>query len=331
MPQGYHHLTHNQRCQIYGLMKSGVSQSQIAKELKISQPTVSRELKRNSGKRGYRFKQAQEKALKRRHDASSQPYKMTLAFTKEVGRLLTKELWSPDQISGRLNNKDEKIISRESIYRYIRLNRRNGGDLYKSLRRGGKKYNKRLGKIAGRGVISNRIGIEHRPPEVAAKIRVGDFEIDTIIGAYHKGALLSIVDRVTKVSFFVLLSSTKSEETAEALIKRLDPIRDYVHTITSDNGKEFAEHEFVSQKLDTKFFFANPYHSWERGLNENTNGLARQRFPKGSDFTKLTKKDVLEFELKLNNRPRKSLGYNTPNEEFLRLTGIDLRNYALHC
>lgn len=201
--------------------------------------------------------------------------------------------------------------------------------MYKNLRRSGKKYNKRGSKMAGRGLIPNRVSIDNRPAEVALKQRVGDFEGDTIVGAGHRGAIVSLVDRKTKLTRLRLISGAKADETAQALIDALRPIKECVHTITTDNGKEFSQHESVAAKLNAKFFFANPYHSWERGLNENTNGLVRQYFPKGCDFTKLTQKQVLEVENKLNNRPRKTLNFNTPNEEFLRLTGIDLF-YALH-
>ena len=202
--------------------------------------------------------------------------------------------------------------------------------MYKHLRRCGKKYNKRSGKLAGRGLIPNRIDISLRPVEVAARSRVGDFEGDTIIGKEHRGAVMTMVERKTKVTLMHRLSSTKSEETAAAIIKRMLPIKELVLTITTDNGKEFAQHESIASNLNAQFFFAQPYHSWERGLNENTNGLIRQYFPKGSDLSTLTQQQVLVVEKKLNNRPRKTLGYRTPNEEFLRLTGVDL-NYALQC
>ena len=139
---------------------------------------------------------------------------------------------------------------------------------------------------------------------------------------------MTIVDRKTKLTFLHKLSGAKADETASAMIEKLSPIKDFVHTITTDNGKEFAHHEVVGAKLDAQFFFAQPYHSWERGVNENTNGLIRQYFPKGMDFSMISDQQVLEVEAKLNNRPRKTLGYQTPLEEFLRLTGMEL-SYAL--
>jgi len=329
MPHGYHHLAYDQRCQIYALKKSGLSQTEIAQSILADQPTISRELNRNKGQKGYRHKQAHTKATKRRYQASATPRKMTDAIIPILEQMISEDQFSPEQVSGRLKITHGVSISHEWIYLHIWNDKRNGGTLYSNLRRCGKKYNKRGGKTAGRGLIPNRVGIENRPPEVANKLRVGDFEGDTIIGADHRGAILSLVERKTKVTKLHLLSGTKAEETALAMIKKLEPLKDLVFSVTTDNGKEFAQHEKVSEMLDTKFYFAQPYHSWERGLNENTNGLVRQYFPKGCDFTKLTQEQVLEVENKLNNRPRKTLGYRTPNEEFLLLTGILPLCYAL--
>lgn len=331
MPQGYHHLTYDQRCQIYALKKSGKNQVEIAMLVETTQSTISKELKRNNGKKGYRYKQAHAKSLQRRYLISSVRRKMTSNTVSLVEKMLYENEWSPEQISGRLKLTHKISISHESIYLHVWNDKRNGGGLYKKLRRIGKKYNKRRGKLAGRGLIPNRVGIENRPIEVETKVRVGDFEADTIVGANHRGAIVSLVDRKTKITFLGLISGPKSDETADLIIEKLKPIKKYVHSITSDNGKEFSQHESIAKKLNLLFFFARPYHSWERGLNENTNGLVRQYFPKGCDFTKLTKEQVLAVEKKLNDRPRKTLGYKTPNEELLHLTGINLINYALRC
>lgn len=328
MPQGYHHLTQAQRCQIYGFKGSRMNQQKIAKELGVSQATISRELKRNAGKRGYRYKQAHEMVTLRMHVARAIRRKMTPGNIDRIEKMLKEDQLSPEQISGRMKLLGTAQISHESIYQHIWKDKRSGGLLYKHLRRSGKKYNKRSGKLAGRGLIPNRVDIALRPVEVAAKSRVGDFEGDTIIGKEHRGAIMTMVERKTKVTLLHLLTSTKSDETAAAIIKRMFPIKELVLTITTDNGKEFAKHESIAESLKAKFFFAQPYHSWERGLNENTNGLIRQYFSKGADFSTISPKQILEVEQKLNNRPRKTLGYRTPSEEFLRLTGVDL-NYAL--
>lgn len=328
MPKGYKHLTYDIRCQIYALLKRGFSQSQIAKDLKFNQSSVSREIKRNSGRKGYRHKQAHNNAKKRRLIAASKPKKMSPDLTFFIEQMLCLRQWSPEQISGYLRTKQNILLSHETIYQYIWQDKKSGGLLYKYLRCGGKKYNKRRNKTAGRGLIPNRIGIENRPKIVDSKERVGDFEIDTIIGTKHRGAIVSIVDRKTKFLRLGYLSHKTAEKTSLMTIKLLSPIKTHVHTITADNGKEFALHKDISKALSSEFYFANPYHSWERGLNENTNGLVRQYFPKQFDFTKITSHDIKLVEDLLNSRPRKSLNYKTPNEVFLQLTGVDL-SYAL--
>lgn len=320
MPKGYHHLTYDLRCQIYTLKKSGLSQNLIAEQLKISQPTVSKELKRNRGEKGYRHKQAHEKALNRRSKESSNKKKLTQTILFKVEKMLDQKL-SPEQISGRLKRVENIKISHESIYQHIWKNKKNGGDLYKNLRQQGKKRNKRGCKKAGRGLIPDRVGIENRPKIVELKERVGDWEGDTIVGKDHRGAIVSMVERKTKLLRLHLLNSATAKETSTAIKVMLKPLKKYVKTITTDNGKEFAAHKEVAKKLRAEFYFARPYRSCDRGLNENTNGLVRQFFPKGTDFTKLTYEEVRIVEKMLNDRPRKLLQFKTPNEEFLHLTG----------
>ncbi len=168
---------------------------------------------------------------------------------------------------------------------------------------------------AGRGHIPGRVDIAERPA-VVEKLRIGDWELDTIIGARHRGALLSSVDRASWFTILELLAGKAAAPVTEALLERLGPHRDRVHTLTADNGKEFAGHEEVAAGLDAGFYFATPYHSWERGLNEHVNGLVRQYFPKGTDFRRVTAEQVREVEDRLNHRPRKVLGYRTPHEVF---------------
>ena len=330
MPKGYHHLAYEQRCQIYALLKRGTSKIQIAKDIGVHQSTISRETWRNKGKRGYRYRQAQEMAKARRYKAGAKPRKMTSEITLYVEQMLREKQWSPEQIAGRLKIAFGKSLSHEWIYQYVWKNKREGGILYKQLRHSGKKYNRRRNATAGRGLIPGRIGIEQRPAIVETKERVGDFEMDTIIGAQHRGAIVSLVDRKTKITRLALLSRPLAQETSQAVIRSLYSIRRYVHTLTADNGKEFAQHSAMAKALDVKVFFANPYHAWERGLNENTNGLVRQYFPKKCDFTKLTHEQVQAVEYLLNTRPRKTLNYQTPHEIFLQITGMTL-DYALRC
>ena len=184
------------------------------------------------------------------------------------------------------------------------------------MRHSGKKYNRRKGKNSGRGLISNRVDIDQRPPIVAAKSRIGDWEADTIIGANHKGVVMSHVERTSKYTKLAKLPDKNADFVVQACARVLLPLADQIETITYDNGKEFASHAQIATSLGALSYFAKPYHSWERGLNEHTNGLFRQHFPKGSDFSILSDADVQRVEDKLNSRPRKILGYQTPREIF---------------
>jgi IS30 family transposase len=324
----YHHLTRDQRCQIYALKKRGFSQSEIAADLGFSQGTISRELRRNRGLRGYRLKQASELAARRRSSGNGVATVMTPSLIARVESMLVGSQWSPEQIAAALFREHSITVSHESLYSYIWRNKRAGGKLYKHLRHGGKKRNKRSGSNAGRGMIPGRVGIEQRPQVVADKTRLGDWELDSIIGAKHIGAITSIVERKSKLTKLVLLKSPTADATRKAIVMRLKSIREHVFTLTSDNGKEFAGHRKISGKLKADFYFATPYHSWERGLNENTNGLVRQYFPKGMDFATLTPAKVQYVEDLLNDRPRKTLGYCSPNEVFAMLAANP--DYALH-
>ena len=191
MPSGYHHLTQSSRCQIYALKSTGLTQRAMAKHLGCSESTISREIRRNSGQRGYRLRQAERLAQNRRHQASCQPKVMTQNTLKRITDCLAQE-WSPEQISGRLRS-EGIVVSHETIYQYIWRDKRQGGNLYQHLRHHGKKYNKRSGKTAGRGCIPNRVDIEKRPAIVEQKSRIGDWEGDLIIGAKHQGGATGMV------------------------------------------------------------------------------------------------------------------------------------------
>ncbi|HCU05998.1 MAG TPA: IS30 family transposase [Holosporales bacterium] len=227
---------------------------------------------------------------------------------------------SPRQISGFLNRKHNLCISYETIYKYIWADKKKCGDLFVNLRHRGKKYNKRGTKTAGRGLIPGRIDISQRPKIVESKVRIGDIEADLIMGADHKGAILSLVDRHSKYTkLHILNGKTKAEVTA-AIIKVLRRSKCHLKTITYDNGKEFAGHADIAKKLGVDCYFATPYHSWERGLNEHTNGLVRQYFPKGMPFDSITQRDVKNVESILNHRPREILNFHTPHEVFTAAT-----------
>ncbi len=318
MPEGYHHLTYDQRCQIYILKERGDNQSEIAKAIGVNRSSVSRELNRNTGQRGYRHNQAQEKTQIRRSETLPPNLKMTPQLITTIEEKL-KVQWSPEQISGWLK-KQGTPISHETIYAYIWRDKRQGGSLYQELRHHGKKYNKRSKGTSGRGCISNRIDIDERPAIVEEKARLGDWELDTIIGAGQSGAIVSMVERTSKLTKLTRVDHKTAEEVEKALIERLKPVKDFVHTMTADNGKEFANHQKISIELEAGFYFAKPYHSWERGLNEHTNGLVRQYFPKNKRFDEITLEALEKVELLLNSRPRKVLYFETPLEVFNRLS-----------
>jgi transposase, IS30 family len=313
---GYTQLTHGQRYQIYILKKAGHNQTSIARHIGCHKTTISRELRRNSGYKGYRPLQAHTLADSRR--CNSHPPRIS-SQTWERVELLLRAKWSPEQIAGRLKLERLPTVSHECIYLYIYADKGRGGTLHKHLR-SQKKLRKRYGGRARRGQIPNRVSIEKRPAIVGHKRRLGDWETDTLIGARHRGAILSCVERKSKLTLLRKLAIKGAEDVKQASIELLGPCADLdlVHTITCDNGKEFCEHETIAATLGAKFYFAHPYASWERGLNENTNGLIRQYFPKKLDFTKITAEDVQHVAAQLNNRPRKTLGYRTPNERFFK-------------
>lgn len=317
----YKHLAQEERFLIQNLFQEGCSLRKIAKQLGRSPSTVSREVKRNKGKRGYRYKQANEFAERRRREASLTPRKITPEHWARIEHLLVHEHWSPEQIAGRLRRKEAVSISPKWIYYYIWADKADGGTLYKSLRRRGKKPNRRGRDGSGRGVIPGRVDISKRPSEVEDKSRVGDWEADTIVGTKHLGAIVSLVDRKSKFTFLSKVDAKKAEEVSNAMLRDLGAVRELVHTITADNGKEFAGHRGVSEELEAGFYFATPYHSWERGLNEHTNGLVREFFPKSEDLRKVDAAEIKMVQDMLNNRPRKVLDYRTPAEVFYEALG----------
>ncbi len=237
---------------------------------------------------------------------------MTSGLIALIEEKLTQSQWSPEQIAGWLKREEGIQISHERIYQHIWQDKRNGGSLYTHLRRRARKYQKRVNGRTSRGRIIGRVDITRRPAVVELKNRIGDWEGDTIVGLGHRSAIVSLVERKSRYTKLVKVSCNTAKAVETAITVALEPLKEKVHTITFDNGKEFSSHLQVANKLEAQTFFATPYHSWERGLNENTNGLVRQYFPKKTDFATLTDADVARVEELLNNRPRKCLGYNTP-------------------
>jgi IS30 family transposase len=309
----YTQLTHEERYQIAALLKAEHDQTEIAMILGRHKSTISRELRRNTGLRGYRPRQAQLLTEQRRF-AKALPHISDITWS-HVDTLL-KEDWSPEQISLWLKAEHAISISHEWIYQHILQDKADGGELYHYLRCQ-KQRRKRYGSYNRRGQLIDRISIDERPSIVESRSRIGDWELDTIIGKGHQQAIVSLTERKSRYTLIQKVKRKTSESVANTIIKLLSPFSDRVITMTSDNGKEFAEHKKIARKLNAKFYFAHPYASWERGLNENTNGLIRQYFPKGSDFTYITQKEINRAMNRLNNRPRKCLGIKTPNQVFL--------------
>lgn len=308
--RNYKQLSPAQRYQIAILNKAGKNQKEMSELLGVSRSTMCRELRRNRGKKGYFPKQAQIKADNRRTQATK-ALKMTAEVIVEIEEKIRLD-WSPEQISGVLKTP----ISHERIYQHIWADKSHGGTLYKHLRQSNKKRKKRHGSKDKRGQIRNRISIDERPDIVAQKTRIGDWEIDTVIGKNHQGALVTIVERVSKFTLIKKVASKHADVVTDATILLLQPYLNKTLTITADNGKEFAGHEKIKEQLKADVYFAHPYSSWERGLNENTNGLIRQYFTKGSSFENITDDEVEAVMHKLNHRPRKTLNFKTPHELF---------------
>jgi IS30 family transposase len=310
----YKQLTSGQRYQISALKRMGHSSTEIAKELEVHKSTILREVCRNTGERGYRPKQAHEKACERRAKATHK--KRISAETWRVVQEKLRQDWSPEQVSGWLEKWQEIQISHEWIYQHILADQQAGGDLYTHLRCQ-KKRRKRYGKHDHRGKLPNRVSIEERPEAVEQRARLGDWEVDTLVGKGQRGALVSLVERKSRFTLMQLVDQRLADLVSQAMISLLSPLADWVHTITGDNGKEFANHAQIAEALQAAFYFVHPYSAWERGTNENTNGLIRQYFPKKTDFSKVTFQEVLAAANKLNQRPRKCLDFYTPFEVFL--------------
>ena len=326
---GYKHLTEEERYQIDDLKREGFNQSEIAKKIKRSPSTLSRELHRNLGDRGWKPRQAQLKAVDRLvFRGSNNARKISESAWQYAVKHLREDQWSPEQITGRLKLEGMEGISHETIYQRIWEDKQAGGTLYTHLRCK-KKRKKRYGSARSkRGVIPNRVDIDERPAIVDSRKRTGDWEGDTIIGSHDGGAV--IASMVERKSRFTVLAKSENKTTA-AVIKSINqhmlPIAALVFTITLDNGREFSLHEIMAMMLGANVYFAKPYHSWERGLNENTNGLVRQYFPKKIPFDNITNHELQRVAKKLNDRPRKCLCYKTPFEVFSR--SCDKKGIAL--
>lgn len=304
------HLSQAERYQIYALHKVKQSARQIATVLHRHHTTISRELKRNAGERGYRAKQADTKALmrsgqsrnaKRISDSDWRSVEMFLSFQH-----------SPEQIANRLG------LHHQSIYAYIKCGKQAAGTLWKQLR-GANKRRKRYGTgINRQGQIANKRSIHERPAHIERRSQVGHWEVDTIIGANHKQAIVSIVERKTGYVLLKKVAHKSAFDVEQAVCSMLRPFASKVKTITSDNGKEFTNHQAMAKELKVHWYFADPYASWQRGSNENTNGLVRQYVPKKTKLQNVSDADIARYQALLNCRPRKRLGYQSPEHLFFQ-------------
>lgn len=302
------HLKAEEREVLYRMSQTDHSQKEIAAALGRHRTTIYREKKRNCGQRGYRPKQAQRLAEARRM-ASRRPCKLKDPQTHQYVQEHLKDGWSPDQIANRarkdFSRQPRRFLSRQTIYNWIDCQE---PDWVSLLRRGGRPPEKR-------GKLADCVRIKGRPKVINQRRRYGDWEGDTIVGKGRRSALLTLVERKSGYTRLAKLTSLKSTETFRMAKRRLaklpEPLR---RSATFDNGKEFAEHQKFAKDLDISVYFADPYKSWQRGTNENTNGLIRQYFPKGTDFTGISHHEVARVEKRLNERPRRRLGYRTPSE-----------------
>jgi len=304
----YKQLTREQRYQIKVLLQTGRKQAEIARVLGVHKSTIQREIKRNSGQRGYRPNQADELATQHRQGKSK------ARISAEIWGLVEekiKEDWSPEQISGRLKLEGVSI-SHERIYQHIYSDKRTGGTLWKHLRRQ-KKYRKRAGGRDRRGKIPNRRSIDERPAIVDKRSRIGDWEADLVIG--EEGVALTLTERKSRFTLLRTFPRKHAAPITEAIIDLLKwDAR--IKTITFDNGKEFSGHQEIAAALSADCYFAHPYASWERGTNENTNGLIRQYLPRKRNFIEVSSQEEVMIMDRLNSRPRKCLDFHTPYEVF---------------
>jgi len=307
------HLIREQRYTISAMYRQGCTQKQIAEAIGKDKSVVSRELKRNANSKGkYSFEYAQDMASLRKK-RMKKPRKLHSGLKKEIIELI-KEDWSPKQIEGRLKMKNKPVVSHETIYKIIREDKAEGGTLYRHTRHQLKHRKRPVGKKIA---IKNRVTIDQRPPIVNTKERFGDWEIDTIVGENNKEAIVTMVERKTAFMMMEKLEHGKNaKELTKVVTRLLFAYIHNVHTITGDNGTEFADHQTIAKMLKTKFFFTHPYSSWEKGLIENTNKLVRQYIPKKTNFNKFNNQQIKEIQYKINNRPREKLNFYSPKEIF---------------
>ena len=312
----YKQLILEQRIQLEVLLRTKTPISKIAKLIGVHRSTIYRELLRNSGTQGgYRSTYAQQFTNDRK-ERLSRPRKLDSLMEKQIQDGLKKH-WSPEQICGFYRSQGIPMLSHEQIYKYIYKDKANGGKLFEFLRIAKKSYRKRYGSKSKRGQIPDRISIDNRPEIVNTRMRIGDWEADTMIGKDRKGAMLTLVDRKSRFLRIALLERRLASHVKMHMVNMLAPYKPFVKTITSDNGTEFYQHKQIAKKLQADFYFTHPYSAWEKGTNENTNGLIRQYIPKDTYLNTLSWDQIKLIEQEINNRPRKLLNWKTPLQVFM--------------
>lgn len=309
----YVQITSEERYMIAAMLWQGFSYADIARQTGRHRSTIGREVRRNlCNDGGYRAEKADSRTRGRRRRT-----RQGWNFSKADFRLVTnrlKRLWSPKQISGRLRLQGLLSISHETIYKFIRAERRLGGSLFTYLRHSGKKRRKRYGAPDSRGILRGKRHITERPPGAENRSRIGHWEIDTVMGADDRHCIVTMVERKTGYTLIGKLKARTAAELNRRVIKMIRSEERRVRSITADNGTEFHDYDTIERITDTLFFFANPHHSWERGTNENTNGLIRQYLPKRRSMAHITQRDCNAIAKELNSRPRQRLGFKTPEE-----------------
>jgi transposase, IS30 family len=317
MGEQYSQLTDKDRIEIYALLKANCSRREIASKLERDPKTIREEIKRNSGLRGYRPQQAHALAMERRTQAR-RPVKMTAPVIAHIEAKL-REQWSPEQISATMMNAGLTPVSPERIYQHVWRDKAQGGVLWRELRLAGRdRRRKRYGKKDWRGRIPGRVDIDKRPAHVERRKQLGHWEADLVSGKHHRGFLVTLVERKSRYTLIGHVERKQSDAVTTEIVRLLRPHADRVRTLTFDNGREFTGHLQLAQRLKCKTYFAKPYHSWERGTNENTNGLIRQYFPKTMGLRQVSGQEREHVMRRLNNRPRKTLGFDTPMDVFSR-------------
>ncbi len=312
------HLTKEQRYVITAMRKNGFSQKSIAEEIAVSPSTISRELSRNRTKQGsYHPEKANELAQERKERFASNR-RFTPSIEKRVRHLIEHEQWSPEEIVGYSKKHGLDMVSIERIYQYIRQDKAQEGNLYTFLRHKLKHRKRPVGGVT-KVKIKDRVGIEHRSEKANKREEFGHWEADLIAGKNHQGFILTLTERVSKELLISFLPKGKNaEDVSKTMINMLLPYKNWVKSITMDNGLEFAKHSKVVDKLKTQTYFTNPYCSWEKGQIEYMNKLLRQYYPKNKPITKHNTKNIKEIQMKINSRPRKNLDYEKPFELFYK-------------